>query len=389
MTTRINDIKDGYFWPTPEQELLLKASLLKGENAIKAWHEWAASVDFDTLDAGSQRLLPMLYKNLVKHNVQHPAINIYKGFYRMTWYKNRLIRNRINKVLGLLKTNNLPAILLKGAALVPLYYKDWALRPMNDFDLMVQQKNAIKTINILQKNGWTPVASIPDESDLLVRHACTLIDDSGVELDLHWHIMAESGYAENDYNFINSIKTIDLDGGNVSVLSHTDQLFHILVHGARWNIVAPLRWIPDSIMLMQETGSNINWQRLFHEARSRCLVMSLKKTLGYLHEVFNTPLPSDITSNLRKLNPSLTERMEFWMNGRPRSLIRDICYLWFRHVRTSRSKGNLKLMLKFPFFLRRFWKVSDDKSLAVFLVLRLITKIKNKKKSSLGFNQFA
>lgn len=374
----------GFFWPTHEQELLLKATLLQSEEAIAAWKSWAAAINFDQLDAGSQRLLPLLYKNLVDHKVRHPAIDIYKGFYRMTWYKNRLLSHRITTVLLLLDSHAIPVLLLKGAALVPLYYKDWALRPMNDFDLHVPQNDALKAVNLLCQSGWKPAESIIDESDLLTKHSGTLIDDSGIEFDLHWRIMPESGRNDDDKNFLGSTRLINFENVSVSVLSHTDQLFHVLVHGARWNEVAPLRWVPDSMMIMRKAGSMIDWDGLLTEARARCLVIPLTKTLIYLNEVFAAPIPAETISNLRKLKPSLTERMEFLMHSNSRSFLRDIFYLWFRHVRTSGVNGTIKLVLEFPSFLRRFWKVPQENNLAVFLIRKLINRSGIVKKNNLS-----
>jgi hypothetical protein len=381
--------EEGYFWPTREQELLLKATLLKGEQAIAAWKNWAAAINFDQLDAGSQRLLPLLYRNLIDNNVQHPAINIYKGFYRMTWYKNRLLQHRITNVLCLLDSHGIPALLLKGVALASVYYKDWALRPMNDFDLLVPQNDALEAVDLLCRSGWKPAASMPDESDLLIRHASHLINDSGVEFDLHWRIMPESGCTEADNKFIGSAMEIDFNGVSVSVLSHTDQLFHVLVHGARWNYVAPLRWAPDSMMILREAGLIIDWHRLLNEARHRCLVMPLKKTLIYLHEVFAAPIPAEIISNLKRMRPSLTERMEFYMHGNSRSVLRDIFFLWFMHVRTCDVSGPVRLMFQFPSFLGKFWKVPADKNLGVFLICKLVKKIGNNIRDSSGFNRAA
>jgi len=378
----MNADNEGFFWPTSQQELLLKAALLKGEDAITAWRGWAAAVNFDLLDAGSQRLLPLLYRNLTDQNVRHPVIEVYKGFYRMTWYKNRLLCHRITNVLRHLDSHGIPALLLKGAALVSLYYKDWALRPMNDFDLLVPQDDALKTIDLLCRSGWRPVDSIPDESDFLTRHACTLIDASGIEFDLHWRIMHESGCNNVDDNFKSSAMRIDFHGVNVSVLSHTDQLFHVLVHGARWNAIAPLRWVPDAMMILREAGLKIDWHRLLHEARSRCLVVSLKKCLTYLHDVFAAPVPVEIMANMERLRPSLTERLEFWMNGRSRGLVRDLFYLWFTHVRTSGITGSVRLMLRFPSFLRTFWKVPEDKGITGFLIHKMAKKIRNDSRES-------
>lgn len=364
-----NDPK-GYFWPTQEQELLLKATLYTGGESIVAWKNWAAAVDFDKLDYGSQRLLPLLYKNLANQNVDHPALNIYKGFYRMTWYRNRLLRHRITSVLCLLNNINIPVLLLKGAAIAPLYYRDWALRPMNDFDLHVPQKDALKAIDLLCRSGWKTVEPAIDESDLQTRHSAELVDPSGIALDLHWRIMPQSG-PDDDFNFINSTEMIDFDNIRVSVLSHTDQLFHILVHGARWNEVAPLRWIPDSMMIIRTAQPLIDWERMVKEARFRCTVIPLAKTLLYLHETFSAPVPKEIISGLKQLKPSLTERLDFLTHSRSRSFFRDIFYLWFMHLRSSGAKNNAALIYGFPSFLRRFWKVPPEKSLAVFLIRKL------------------
>ena len=373
---------EGFFWPTREQELLLKATLLKGEQAIAAWKNWAAAINFDQLDAGSQRLLPLLYRNLVDNNIQHPAINIYKGFYRMTWYKNSLIRHRITGVLHLLDAHDIPVLLLKGAALVPLYYKDWALRPMNDFDLYVSKKDAFKAFNLLCQSGWKPVESMIDELDLLNIHSGTLIDDSSIEFDLHWKVMHQSGQ-DHDISFIKSTEKIDFVGTSVSVLSHTDQLFHVLIHGARWNEVAPLRWIPDSMMILKAAGPLIDWKKLVNKGRAMYLTVPLIKTLLYLHEVFAAPIPETVIYHLKHLKPSFTERLEFLTNSRPRSLLRDTSYLWFTHVRSSGAQSRAALVLGIPSFLRRFWKVPSENNLAIFLIRRLVKRIQQAKEKRL------
>ena len=48
-------------WPSRQQELLLKASLLRGKEALSAWEEWRSDVDIEQVDVASHRLLPLLY----------------------------------------------------------------------------------------------------------------------------------------------------------------------------------------------------------------------------------------------------------------------------------------------------------------------------------------
>ena len=217
-----------------------------------------------------------------------------------------------------------------------------------------------------------------DELDLLNRHSGTLIDASGIQFDLHWQVMHQSGQ-DDDISFMKSTEKMDFGGTSVSVLSHTDQLFHVLIHGARWNEVAPLRWVPDSMMILKAAGPLIDWKRLLNKGRAMCLTVPLIKTLLYLHEVFAAPIPKTVIYNLKHLKPSFTERLEFLTNSRPRSLLRDTSYLWFTHVRSSGAQSRVALVLGIPSFLRRFWKVPSENNLAVFLIRRLAKRIQQAK----------
>src|SRR5947208_1037833 len=61
-------------WPTAQQELLLRAVLAKGEQALTAWQEWKADIDIENLDEGSTRLLPLLCRNLKNEGVNDPLM---------------------------------------------------------------------------------------------------------------------------------------------------------------------------------------------------------------------------------------------------------------------------------------------------------------------------
>ncbi|HSR18731.1 MAG TPA: hypothetical protein VLM39_11630, partial [Ignavibacteriaceae bacterium] len=79
------------FWITKEQELLLKASLFEGDKFIYAWEKWKSCVNFEQIDPGSYRLLPLLYQNLVKHEIKDPLTERLKGIYRRTWFENQIL----------------------------------------------------------------------------------------------------------------------------------------------------------------------------------------------------------------------------------------------------------------------------------------------------------
>ena len=137
-------------WPTHEQKLLLRAALLKGQDAIDAWEQWAAIVDFYDIDYGSQRLLPLLYQNLLDHSIQSLLMERYKGVYRRFWLSNHLLFNRTEPLLAALHEAGIGILLLKGAGLVVGYNLGYALRPMGDIDFRVPAESAQTAIEIVK-----------------------------------------------------------------------------------------------------------------------------------------------------------------------------------------------------------------------------------------------
>ena len=125
------------FLPNPAQELLLRAALLPGPVALDAWRAFQSLVEFDSIDGGSRRLLPLVHRNLRDVLADDPdAIRLRESYLR-TWHANRLAFEALVPVLEALTRAGIRAMLLKGAALGVRYYGDVGLRPMADCDVMV------------------------------------------------------------------------------------------------------------------------------------------------------------------------------------------------------------------------------------------------------------
>jgi hypothetical protein len=135
---------------TSQQTLLLRAALLDGPTALDAWQAWKSNIDIDTLDPGSYCLLPLLYRNLQRHTIVDPLMDRFKGVYRKTWYQNQVLFHHMAGVLRALHAAGIPAMLLKGAALIQLHYTDAGLRPMADFDVLVPREQAMPAIEVLR-----------------------------------------------------------------------------------------------------------------------------------------------------------------------------------------------------------------------------------------------
>lgn len=348
-------------WPTRQQELLLRAALLQGKDAIDAWHEWKSNVDIDRLDQGSRRLLPLLYRNLRAHGVKDPLMNRFKGIYRLTWYENQMLFHNMATLLRSFHNAGIQTMLLKGAALTLLHYRDYGLRPLGDFDVLVHTEQALAAISLLRKLGWIPKSRSPEaftETYISVTKAHHFEDAAGRTLDLHWHVLPECCSANADDDFWHGAVLTKIHDVPTHALNPTDQLLHACVHGARWNPVPPFRWVADAMMIMKTSQSELDWDRLITQAPKCRLILPLRDTLSYLRDVFDAPIPLAVSQSLQNMPTSKIEHVEYEARTRPSELVGPLRGLWFHYLRYSRlvSDGSLQhKLIGFPVVLQHIW----------------------------------
>ena len=299
-----------HFLPTPEQELLLKAALLDGDAAAESWLAWRERINIENVDFASQRLLPLLHHRLVSLGVSHADLQRYQSVARFIWLDNHLRIRQIQEILRLLKKAGIAAMPLKGFALASLYYGDFRLRAMNDFDVLVPTDRAADACHALMAVGWRPA-----NQDLLhsgrcwsTRHAIQFQDAQGYEIDLHWHVLYECCWPDADDAFWRHAQPLQLGAMPTRTLSDTGHLLHACLHGGRPNDVPPIRWIADAIMILRKGG--VDWDRLLEQGKAFDLVHRLQRTLGYLHRTFPGALPGGVMAKLESMPPSRRERVE-------------------------------------------------------------------------------
>lgn len=332
----------GNYGPTPLQELLLKAALLPAKEAIPAWEGWKASADIDKLDAGSYRLLPLLYRNLHGLGVHDPVLLKFKGVYRHTWSKNHFLSQRMVPLLKAFHLASIETLILKGAALILLYYSDYGLRPMSDFDVLVRREDLRTAIAVLDRLDWTPESEWPKEhipfkkvldrfsgrpafelSEVLLpfHHAIGFENTDGGYIDLHWHISHECLTPHSTDDFWKRAMPTQMNRIPVQVLNPTDQLLHICLHGSRWNHLPPVHWVADAMTILNTKELEIDWNHLSAQVEKHRLILPLADALFYLRETFDAPIPSATLRYLEKLPTSKREQVKYQVTSQPLTLL--------------------------------------------------------------------
>jgi Uncharacterised nucleotidyltransferase len=290
----------GSFWPSDDEELLLRTALSTGDDTRRAWAELRPRFDYEHTDKEQQRLLPLVYRRLRDLGVDDPDLARMKGLYRRAWYQNQFRLREAATVAGLLAGAGIEVLALKGVALVTQWYDELGVRPMGDIDLLVPTARREAALAVLQSHGWTPR---PHALRLALdhRHGVGLFHPTEGALDLHWQVaMAlvlrgdEQGSCDD---FWATSVPLDLGGTVVRAPAAPDLLLNVMAHGCRWKSGAYLHWVADAVTLLRAAGDRFDWGRLVDQAEKRRVVLMVRDGLRYLTRL-DVPVPDQVRQRL-------------------------------------------------------------------------------------------
>jgi hypothetical protein len=347
-------ILTGGCWPTPLQIHLLRASLLDGEKALKSWEQWKSEEDFENLEAGSFRLLGLLYRNLLRvgADTSDPLVPRLKGIYLHFWTRNQMILRRKGPLLRELAGRGIPFLFLKGAALTLSVYRDYGVRPMEDFDLVVPRDRVGEAMDVLENLGWVPEVLAFRDLPMSI-HACSFRNSEGACIDLHWRLCHLPGSPAFERAVWEKAEKLEFEGLEVSIPSLTDQFLHTCAHGPQFKAMSPVRWLADAFFLYRHAGGNLDWKRVFSNAPALGAVSGVRGTLAFLGDHLEVKIPAQVMADVRKIRVPLQER---WEN---RVLSRPAPTPWHRmpvdfshHLRCSRGQPWRRRLSGFKIYFR-------------------------------------
>jgi hypothetical protein len=302
-------------WPTPAQELLLRAALLTDERALAAWRQVRSQVQPELLDYATQALLPVLRKNLLALGEEDELLSLFKGVHRYSWARNQMLLAPMIPIVQALERAGIQTLLMKGAAFVADTRLDAGMRPMNDVDVLVPYENRRDAIDVLLEKGLLPVGGVPAwyVADYAPRFVPShgFRDELDRQLDLHWHVLHASCQTDADGDFWAAAIEVELLGARTRSLCPADELLLVILHGLRWNATPTYRWVVDAALLCSGEIGEIDFDRLVEQARKRRVTVALRAGLEYLHRAVDAPVPQQSIRALRSWRPALLERAEF------------------------------------------------------------------------------
>lgn len=337
--------------PTEAQSLVLHAALDERAGAVAAWERWRAAVEFDDVDHGSMRLMPLVYRHLGAEAFDAEVAGRLKGLYRRAWSQNQLLFRRAAEAVAALKARGIETLVTKGASLALLAYGDIGARPMDDVDVLVPIGRTEDAIEALREAGWEA-----DHEDPLawaeVHHSLGFAGPGGGNVDLHWFSLWQP--ARDDELWAASVP-LELSGVATRAPCAADQLLLACVHGTPWSPLPPFRWVADAIVTMRAAGAEFDWDRVAAEAERRRLTVATGAALAYLCDELSAPVPAETLERLAAAPASRHERAAFAAACRPDSPARTLRMAWDRYRRLRDLDTGSPRPRGFASFARRFW----------------------------------
>lgn len=337
--------------PTLAQQLVLHAALDQSAAATVAWQRWRATVEFDDVDYGSMRLLPLVYRNLGPNALDAEVAGRLKGLYRRAWSHNQLLFRHASAAIALLEARGIETLVTKGASFALLAYGDVGVRPMDDVDVLVPLERTREAIEVLGEAGWKPEHADPI-AWTEVHHSLGFAGPAGGNLDLHWFALWQP--AREEALWVAS-GPLELAGVATRAPCPADQLLLACVHGTPWSPLPPFRWVADALTTIRAAGEALDWHRVVAEAERRQLTVATSAALTYLRDEFDAPIPAEGLERLAAVPATRHERAAFAAACRPDSPIRTLGMAWDRYRRLRDLDTGAPRPRSFPDFARRFW----------------------------------
>lgn len=258
---------------------------------------------------------PLLYKHLSEKYSSQVPDDIMKQL-RENFHRQgiRSLRHYalIQQIADAMNQADIPVVLLKGAFLAKWIYRDIALRPMNDIDILCRREDSRKIHERMNKLGYyqqkiaaqSPLHEKLITSRLMADRFPPFINDKGNKVDIHFDIFQESGISSRQptASVWNRIIPCFLNGSPVYSLSPEDLLLHLSLHLHKhlspYFGVTMLYWFCDIHEVIRYYNEKINWEQFLENAEKLESGSKIASVLHLLKENWRTPVPDYVLQQI-------------------------------------------------------------------------------------------
>jgi hypothetical protein len=372
-------------WPTPHQELLLKAALLQGDLSIQAWAQWKAQIDLDVehVDRGSYRLFALVHRNLSEQDMDDPLLSRLKGVSRLFWTRNQTLLRAVAPAFHELCEAAIDPLLMDDAGLSLFYFGDLGLWPMDEFVVLIPRSCVWTAAAVVTGAGWRPKwlkAQRLDDEFLFFTDSLRFHNDQGQVLRLRWRLAGQGCGESNHMSPWTRTEQASCNGETFGVISAADQLLETIAGGLLPGPSPTIDWLIAAARILVDANETMDWAGLLERAARSRLVLVLQETVDYLDRTLGVTMQVPHRETLAVLPVSRAEHREFVTSTRHFPLLGGLPSICLRYQRTLLQQDPdttwLATVLHFPGYLQLQLRHRHLGKAVWWLIKRTMARIK-------------
>ena len=268
----------------------------------------------------SHGVFPLVYKILKNYDDKIPfeKLSFMKQTYMDLVKENMLMTSELIKVSKLLEENGIKSIAFKGPTLSQLAYGDIISRQYVDLDVLIEEKDLLKTAKILEKESYVPLKPIElleNKKYIESDNDYSFMTSNDVHIELHWKLFREKIAKHMDMKSYYSNKSkVKINNENINTLSLEIMIVYLCLHGSK-HLWERIEWILDIDKLISSQNKEIDWNIVLDIAEEMNCKISLFLGLNLSKLFFDTKFNEKISGLLiNKLTIKLTDEILVFTN---------------------------------------------------------------------------
>jgi len=236
-----------------------------------------------------------------------------EGAWNVAAYRRQMVLREMHAVARVLEPLGVPMILLKGGAYVAQGLRCAEGRLPEDLDLMIPRERLDEAERALVAAGWASEKTDPYDQHFYRAWSHELppmrFPGHAIELDVHHTILPPTGRVQPDARALFE-GSVPIPASPFRALSPADQVLHASAHLFQdSDCTGRLRDLVDIDALLREHGASASfWTALLAAATRHHLGRSLWYATRYCSAWLDTPLPSEVASNVEAFGPFAANR---------------------------------------------------------------------------------
>jgi hypothetical protein len=299
-----------------EESLLVLAARVEmdSDDAAKMGDILRDGVEWSEIEASAGRLgvEPLLYKHLSQEKyadyVPGHILRLLRESYHKQSMRSLRIYGQLSRILESMDHSDVPIILLKGTYLAKWIYRDIALRPMSDIDILCRDRDTGAAQEILRDLGYEQMkdvakskfheqVSLTSTARDSRSHLPPFLKPNAVRVEIHSDIFTKTPCRTREMNRVwEKAIPCGQNGRNVLCPSLEHQLLHLSfhLHEHLMSGSVTLYWFCDIHEFIERYGEEIDWKKLRGIAESLGIASRIAALFDLLIRHWKTRIPEHI-----------------------------------------------------------------------------------------------